>query len=232
MVAKAPKANPKARQLREPLTRERALAAAVTIADAEGIAALTMRRLAQELGVEAMSLYHHVANKDEVLDGITDHVVGGIHVPPSGTHWRAAMRERAISAHEVLLAHPWAATLIMSRLIVGPGITRYLDSTLGRLREGGFTIHGALDAWHALDSHIYGFTLQELQLPFDAADNAQVSADVLQLFDPAQFPYVVEVVTEISQSGRVEHFEFGLDLILDGLQRTLAQVVSAGTKAL
>ena len=191
-----------------------------------------MRRLAKELGVEAMSLYHHVANKDDVLDGITDLVVGGIHVPPSGTHWRAAMRERAISAHEVLLAHPWAATLIMSRLIVGPGITRYLDSTLGRLREGGFTIHGALDAWHALDSHIYGFTLQELQLPFDAADNAQVSAGVLQLFDPAEFPYVVEVVTEISQSGRVERFEFGLDLILDGLERTLAQTFSAGTKAL
>ena len=212
----------KKQKVREPVTRERALTAAVAIADAEGIAALTMRRLAQELGVEAMSLYHHVANKDAVLDGITDLVVSEIHVPASGTHWRKAMRERAFSAHEVLLAHPWAATLIMSRLIVGPGITRYLDSTLGRLREGGFTIHGALDAWHALDSHIYGFTMQELQLPFDSADNAQVSADVLHMFDPAEFPYVVETVTEISQSGRVEHFEFGLDLILDGLERALA----------
>lgn len=231
MVTQAPKSTDRSRSVREPVTRERALTAAVAIADADGLAALTMRRLAKELGVEAMSLYHHVANKDEVLDGITDLVVGEISVPPRGTHWRAAMRERAISAHEVLLAHPWAAMMIMSRLIVGPGITRYLDSTLGRLREGGFTIHGALDAWHALDSHIYGFTLQELQLPFDAADNAQVSADVLQLFDPAQFPYVVEVVTEISQSGRVEHFEFGLDLILDGLERTLVQSGSGGSKA-
>jgi AcrR family transcriptional regulator len=194
------------------------LTAAVALADAEGIGALTMRRLAQELGVEAMSLYHHVANKDEVLDGITDLVVSQIQVPPSGTPWKSAMRDRAISAHEVLLAHPWAAMMIMSRFNIGLGMTRYLDATLGRLREGGFSIHGALDAWHTLDSHIYGFTLQELQLPFDAADNAQVSAEVLELFDPTQFPYVVEVVTEISRTGRVEHFEFGLDLILDGLE--------------
>ena len=211
----------KARKTREPVTQERALAAAVVIADSEGIAALTMRRLAHELGVEAMSLYHHVANKDEVLDGITDLVVSDIHVPPTGTDWRSAMRDRAISAHEVLLAHPWAAMMIMSRFNIGPGMTRYLNATLGRLREGGFSIHGALDAWHTLDSHIYGFTLQELQLPFDAADNAQVSADVIELFDAAQFPYVIEVVTEVSKTGRVEHFEFGLDLILDGLEKTL-----------
>jgi AcrR family transcriptional regulator len=218
----------KARKVREPVTRERALRAAVAIADAEGISALTMRRLATELGVEAMSLYHHVANKDEVLDGITDLVVGEIALPQSGTDWRTAMRDRAISAHEVLLAHPWSAMLIMSRFNIGPCMTRYLDATLGRLREGGFTIHGALDAWHTLDSHIFGFTLQQLQLPFDAADNAQVSADAIEMFDPTQFPYVIEVVTEISQTGRVEHFEFGLDLILDGLQRTLERQVVAG----
>ena len=128
---------------REPVSRERALAAAVTIADAEGIGALTMRRLAQELGVEAMSLYHHVANKDDVLDGITDLVVGEIEVPPRGTDWRSAMRERALSAHRVLLAHPWSALMIMSRFNIGPGMTGYLDATFGRLREGGFSIHGA-----------------------------------------------------------------------------------------
>jgi len=212
------------------VSRERALAAAVTIADAEGIGALTMRRLAQELGVEAMSLYHHVANKDDVLDGITDLVVGEIEVPPRGTDWRSAMRERALSAHRVLLAHPWSALMIMSRFNIGPGMTGYLDATFGRLREGGFSIHGALDAWHTLDSHIYGFTLQELQLPFDAADNAQVSADVIALFDPTAFPYVVEVVTEISRTGRVEHFEFGLDLILDGLEKSLEREVAAGAR--
>jgi AcrR family transcriptional regulator len=226
MVRRATTMTGKARKTREPVSRERALTAAVAIADAEGIGSLTMRRLAQELGVEAMSLYHHVANKDEVLDGITDLVVSEIRVPPSGTHWRTAMRDRAISAHDVLLAHPWAAMMIMSRFNVGPGMTRYLDATLGRLREAGFSIHGALDAWHTLDSHIYGFTLQELQLPFDASDNAQVSADSLELVDPAQFPYVVEVVTEVSRTGRVERFEFGLELILDGLERTLDQEAS------
>ncbi|WP_426595687.1 TetR/AcrR family transcriptional regulator C-terminal domain-containing protein [Cellulomonas sp. McL0617] len=211
------------RTSREPLSRERALAAALTVADAEGLGAVTMRRLATELGVEAMSLYHHVANKDDVLDGITDVVIGEIHVPPSGTPWRSAMRDRAISAHQVLLAHPWSPMLIMSRFNIGPGMTGYLDATLGRLREGGFSIHGALDAWHTLDSHIYGFTLQELQLPFNASDNAQVSADVIDLFDPTRYPYVVEVVTEVSRTGRVERFEFGLDLILDGLERDLAR---------
>jgi AcrR family transcriptional regulator len=230
MAARVTGSAGKGRKVREPVTRERALTAAVAIADAEGIGALTMRRLAQQLGVEAMSLYHHVANKDDVLDGITDLVVSEIQVPPSGTDWRTAMRDRAISAHEVLLAHPWAAMMLMSRFNIGPGMTRYLDATIGRLREGGFTIHGALDAWHTLDSHIYGFTLQELQLPFDAADNAQVSADALELFDPAQFPYVVEVVTEISRTGRVEHFEFGLDLILDGLAKTLDRPVAAGPR--
>jgi hypothetical protein len=105
-----------------------------------------------------------------------------------------------------------------------PGtMTRYLDATLGRLREGGFSIDGALDAWHTLDSHIYGFTLHQLSLPFDVEETRQVSADVLGQLSADQYPHVVEVITEIMQSGREEHFEFGLDLILDGLQRTLHQ---------
>jgi len=208
---------------RVPLSRERVLRAAIALADQGGIEALTMRRLGQELGVEAMSLYNHVASKDGVLDGITDLVVGDIDVPPAGTGWKTAMRQRAISAHQVLLAHPWAATLIMSRFNIGPGMTRYLDATLGRLREGGFSITGALDAWHTLDSHIYGFTLQELSLPFAVEDTRQVSADVLRQLTADRYPHVVEVITEIMRSGREENFEFGLDLILDGLQRTLDQ---------
>jgi AcrR family transcriptional regulator len=206
---------------RRPLTRERVLRAAIDIADRSGIESLTMRRLGQELGVEAMSLYNHVANKDDILDGIVDLVLGDIHVPPTGTHWRTAMRERALSAHEVLLAHPWAAMQIMSRFNIGLGMTRYLDATLGRLREGGFSIEGALDAWHALDSHIYGFTLQELGLPFDAAEAPRVSADVLAQLSTAEYPHVVEIISHVMRSGRVEDFEFGLELILDGLQRTL-----------
>jgi AcrR family transcriptional regulator len=208
---------------RVPLSRERVLRAAVALADQSGIESLTMRRLGQELGVEAMSLYNHVANKEAILDGVVDLVLGDIEVPPTGTHWKTAMRERAISAHEVLLAHPWAAMLIMSRFNIGRGMTRYLDATLGRLREGGFSIMGALDAWNTLDSHLYGFTLQELNLPFEVEQTRQVSADVLGRLPADEYPHVVEVITEIMQSGRKEDFELGLDLILDGLERTLDQ---------
>ncbi len=208
---------------RAPLSRERVVRAAVAIADRSGIESLTMRRLGRELGVEAMSLYNHVADKDDILDGIVDLVLSDIDVPPTGTDWKTSMRQRAISAHEVLLAHPWAAMLIMSRFNIGPGMTRYLDATLGRLREGGFSIEGALDAWNTLDSHIYGFTLQELSLPFEVEETQQVSADVLGQLPADEYPHVVEVITEIMQTGRDENFEFGLDLILDGLERTLDQ---------
>lgn len=206
---------------RAPLSRERVLRAAVALADQNGIESLTMRRLGQELGVEAMSLYKHVANKDDILDGIVDLVLGDIDVPPAGTPWKTAMRARAISAHRVLLAHPWAPMLVMSRFNIGPGMTRYLDATLGRLREGGFSIEGALDAWHTLDSHIYGFTLQELNLPFEVEETRNVSAAVLGQLSADTYPHVVEVITAIMQTGREENFEFGLDLILDGLERAL-----------
>jgi AcrR family transcriptional regulator len=206
----------------DPLTRERVLRAAIALADREGIESLTMRRLGQELGVEAMSLYNHVANKDDILDGMVDLVLGDIDVPPAGTPWRTAMRQRSISAHEILLAHPWAAMQIMSRFNIGPGMTRYLDATLGRLREGGFSVEGALDAWHTLDSHLYGFTLQQLGLPFDADEAPQVSADVLPTLSADEFPHVTEVIGEVMRSGRKEDFTFGLELILDGLEGILA----------
>jgi AcrR family transcriptional regulator len=206
---------------REPVTRERALSTALALADAEGIDSLTMRRLARELGIEAMSLYHHVASKGDILDGIVDLVMGEIEVPPTGTDWKTAMRHRAHSAHRVLLAHPWAATLVTSRINIGIGMTRYLEATFGRLMEGGFSVTDALDAWHALDSHIYGFTLQELTLPFDVDQTQQVSDAALASFDAAQFPHLVQVMTEVAQHGRVEDFDFGLDLLLDGLERRL-----------
>jgi AcrR family transcriptional regulator len=217
-MTRPPKAS---RPAREPVTRERALATALALADAEGIDAVTMRRLAGELGIEAMSLYHHVASKGDILDGIVDLVMAEIEVPPTGTDWKSAMRHRAHSAHQVLLAHPWAATLATSRVNIGIGMSRYLEATFGRLIEGGFSVTGALDAWHALDSHIYGFTLQELTLPFDASQSQQVSAAALESFDPAQFPYVVQVMVEVAQSGRVEDFDFGLELLLEGLERHL-----------
>jgi len=214
---------------RAPLSRERVLRAAVALADQNGIESLTMRRLGQELGVEAMSLYNHVANKDDILDGIVDLVLSDIDVPPSGTDWKPAMRHRAISAHEVLLAHPWAAMLVMSRYNIGPGMTRYLDATLGRLREGGFSIEGALDAWNTLDSHLYGFTLQELNLPFDVSETQQVSASVLPQIPADEFPHVAEVITHVMQSGRAENFQFGLDLVLDGLEAILNRAAGPRT---
>jgi AcrR family transcriptional regulator len=218
-----PKKSRAAAARRDPLSKERVLRAAVALADQNGIDSLTMRGLGQELGVEAMSLYNHVTNKDDILDGIVDLVLGDIEVLPTGTDWRTAMRQRALSAHQVLLAHPWAPLLIMSRFNIGPGMTRYLDATLGRLREGGFSVEGALDAWNTLDSHLYGFTMQKLNLPFDVSETQQVSADVLGQLPADQYPYVVEVITQIMQTGREEDFEFGLDLILDGLERTLSQ---------
>lgn len=208
---------------REPLNRERVLRAAIALADRDGLEALTMRRLGQEVGVEAMSLYNHVKNKNDILDGIVDLVLGDIDVPPSGTHWKVAMRRRSISAHEVLVAHPWAAVQIMSRFNIGPGMTRYLDATLGRLRESGFSVESALDAWHTLDSHLYGFTLQQLNLPFAADEAPRVSSHVLGGLSMDEFPHVVEVITHVMQSGRVESFEYGLDLILDGLEASLPQ---------
>lgn len=207
---------------RVPLSRERVLRAAIALADQGGIESLTMRGLGRELGVEAMSLYNHVRSKDDILDGIVDLVLGDIDVPGLGTPWKAAMRQRALSAHAVLLAHPWAAVLIMSRYNIGPGMTRYLDATLGRLREGGFSIEGALDAWNTLDSHLYGFTLQELNLPFEADEAPQVSAEVLGQLSADQFPHVTEVIGHVMVSGRREDFTFGLELILDGLEQRLA----------
>ena len=197
------------------------LRAAIELADESGIEALTMRGLGRALGVEAMSLYNHVGSKDDILDGMVDLILTDIEVPGSGTDWKSAMRHRSLSAHRVLLAHPWAAMLVISRYNIGPGMTAYLDATLGRLREGGFTIEGALDAWNTLDSHLYGFTLQELNRPFEASDAPQVSADVLPQIPIAQFPHVAEVIGHVMQSGRHEDFTFGLDLILDALERRL-----------
>ena len=207
---------------RAPLSRERVLRGAMALADRRGIDSMTMRALGSELGVEAMSLYNHVRSKDDILDGIVDLVLGDIDVPGTGTPWKEAMRHRSLSAHQVLLAHPWAAVLIMSRYNIGPGMTRYLDATLGRLREGGFSIEGALDAWNTLDSHLYGFTLQELNRPFEADAAPQVSAEVLGQLSADQFPHVTEVIGHVMVSGRREDFTFGLDLILDGLERALA----------
>lgn len=208
---------------RTPLTRERVLRAALRLADEEGLESLSMRRLAQELGVEAMSLYNHVAGKDDLLDGIADLVVGEIEVPAVGADWKAAMRRRATSAHEVFLRHRWAPMLIGSRVNVGPAMLRYVNATLGCLREAGFSYEMADRAWNAIDSHVYGFTIQELNFPLEPSEYASAARMFLPRLPADEYPYMralTELVIEGTHRG-VHDFQFGLELILDGLERLL-----------
>ena len=159
---------------REPLSRERVLRAAVAVADAGGIAALTIRSLAQELGVKPMSVYHYVANKEQILDGIVDIVFSEIELPQIGGDWREQMRLRAHSARASLRAHPWAIGLLESRANPGPATLQHHDATLGTLRAGGFSVKQTGHAYALLDSYMYGFALQEASLPF--GDGSQTIA--------------------------------------------------------
>jgi AcrR family transcriptional regulator len=199
------------------------LRAAIAFADEKGIESLSMRKLGQQLGVEAMSLYKHVANKDDMLDGMVDVVFSEIDLPSSGVHWKQAMRQRAFSAREALARHPWAIGLTESRMKPGPANLRHHDSVLGCLREEGFSIEMALHAYSALDSYIYGFALQERSLPFETPDQvAEVSEMMLAQFPAGDYPNLTEAMVEhVGKPGYdyADEFEFGLDLILDGLEK-------------
>jgi AcrR family transcriptional regulator len=205
------------------LNRDRVLRASIALADAGGIESLTMRKLGEELGVEAMSLYNHVANKDDLLDGMIDVVFNEIDLPSGGTDWRTAMRQRAISARKVMSRHPWATGLMESRTTPGPATLRHHDTVIGALREAGFSIEMAAHAFSALDSYIYGFALQERSLPFDTAEEtAEVAQMILAQLPIDEYPHLTEMAIEyVLQPGYDygNEFEFGLDLILDGLER-------------
>ncbi len=221
---------------RAPLSRPRVLRAAVDLADREGLEALTMRQLAQALGVEAMSLYHHVANKAALLDGaievVLDEVVaaadraGG---PPPAEDWRAAMRARILAARAVLLRHRWAPGVLETRTSLSPAIIGYYDGMLGIMRAGGFSYDLAHHAMHALGSRALGFT-RELFEPDDPdAGSAEATAVLAELAD--RFPHIAAMVAEIAHDDPDStlgwcddqaEFEFGLDLILDGLERRRA----------
>ena len=208
---------------RAPLNRERVLEAAVELADESGIAALSMRKLGESVGVEAMSLYRHVANKDDLLDGIVDIVASEIETPVVGGPWKEEMRRRSISAHEVLMRHPWATLLIVSRANVGPAMLRYVDATVGCLVEGGFSYAVADHAWNAIDNHVYGFTLQKQNFPFAPDEYAEVAKSFLPMIPAETHPYLHGMSQEVI-AGRhdgLHDFTFGLDLILDGLERLL-----------
>jgi AcrR family transcriptional regulator len=211
--------------LREPrprLSRELVLRAAVRLADRDGIGALTMRKLAQELDVEAMSLYHHVSNKDDILDGMVDLVFTEIDLPSPAGDWKAALRARAISTRTALTNHPWATGLMQSRAAPGPATLQHHDAVIGCLRDGGFSIQMAAHAFSLLDSYVYGFALQELALPFDDADVADVATRIFEQFPADRYPYLTELTVEhVLQPGYDygDEFDVGLDLILDALDR-------------
>jgi AcrR family transcriptional regulator len=205
---------------RSPLTRDRVLKAALRLADEGGIESLSMRKLGQELGVEAMSLYNHVANKDEVLDGIVEAVVREVDVPP-GTDWKAALRQNAISAHEALMRHPWAASLWWRRA-EGPDRMQRAEFMLRTLREAGFSEHLTYHGYHVLVGHILGFTLQAQSFPIETKEElAVMAAKFLEDFPVDEYPYLAEHIRQHVDPGESDEgaFEFGLDLILDGLER-------------
>jgi AcrR family transcriptional regulator len=208
---------------RAPLSRERVLRAAVALADENGITSLTMRRLGEALGVEAMSLYNHVTNKDDVLDGMIDVVFGEIDLPASATDWKTAMRQRGISARAALTRHRWAIGLMESRTTPGPATLRHHDAVIGTLRNAGFSIELTAHAYSALDSYIYGFAMQEPSLPFDTAqETADVAQAIMARFSPGEYPHLTELTIEhVLQPGYsyANEFEYGLDLILDSLER-------------
>jgi AcrR family transcriptional regulator len=207
---------------RPPLTRERVFQAAVDVADRDGLGALTMRRLGAELGVEAMSLYKHVTNKEEVLEGIIELVVGEIETPREGADWREAMRRRAISARAVLGRHSWAIGLLEARGSKGPTALRYLDGILGNLRSAGFSIGNAVHAFWLLDSFVYGHVIQETSLPISSSDMTGSTGSILEQVTMDEYPHLVEVAEHALRSGYSydSEFEFGLDLILDALGET------------
>jgi AcrR family transcriptional regulator len=224
-------AAPSGTEPRGRLSRQRVLRAAIDQADTVGLEALSMRKLAEALDVAPMALYRHVANRDDLVDGLVDLVFGEIVVPRSGAEWKTAMRERAISVRDVLLRHRWAIGLMESRSNPGPASLRHHDAVLGNLRAGGFDVAMAAHAYSALDSYIYGFALTKMSLPFESGDEvAEVAQEMLAPFPVDEYPNLVEFITEHAMKPGYDYgdeFEYGLDLILDGLERAQASTAAS-----
>ncbi|GAA0932861.1 TetR/AcrR family transcriptional regulator [Virgisporangium aurantiacum] len=210
------------RRQRTPLSRDLVLRAAVALADEGGVASLTMRKLAERLGVEAMSLYHHVADKDAIFDGIVDVVFGEIELPASDVPWRAALRGSAVSARAALARHPWAITLMESRPNPGPATLRHHDAVIGCLRAGGFSIADAAHAYSVLDSYLYGFVLQSTNIPIQTPEQvAEVGTAMLGTVPAEEYPHFVEMLVEHAMKPGYSYaaeFEYGLDLVLDAIE--------------
>ena len=212
-----------ATERRRPLDRHQIVAAAVSLADEDGLAAVSMRKVAARLGVEAMSLYHHVANKDDLLDGMVDAVTAEFTVPPDAEDWQAALRARCHNARASLRRHPWAVGLMDSRSSPGLATLRHHEAVLAALRDGGFSVAGAAHAFALLDSYLYGFALQERNLPFEnGEDLAQMADDIVGHLPPDEFPRMIEIATQhVMAPGYAfgDEFAHGLELVLDALER-------------
>jgi AcrR family transcriptional regulator len=231
------RSEPATTERRAPLTRDRVLRAAIDLADREGIEAVSMRRLGQELGVEAMSLYNHVANKEDVLDGVVDLIVGEIDPASVEGDWKAAVRGRILSARRAMLRHPWASTVITSRIQPSPVMMKYMDSVGGMMLAGGFSVDLMHHAFHTLGSRVLGFS-QEL---FDDSSEMDQSPEMQALLLSqmrAEYPSITAIVEQISHDDATVvgsgcddqfEFEFALDLTLDGLERLRLGETSAAT---
>jgi len=207
---------------RRPLSRERILRAALELVDANGIESLSMRKLGQKLGYEAMSLYNHVAGKDDLLDGVLDIVLAETTPPSPSGEWDAAIRESAISVHDALTRHPWACPLLMQPGRIRTARLRYMDQLLGRLREAGFSAETTYTAYHVLDGHIFGFALWESSHTYTAEDISNLAARFADLITLDTYPYLHEHAEQHLADGphrEVSAFELGLDLIIDGLKK-------------
>jgi AcrR family transcriptional regulator len=205
---------------RKPLSRERVLRTAIKRADRLGISSISTRKLGEELGVEGMALYHHFKSKDEVLDGMIDLVFSEIDLPPSGAAWKTALRNRAMSAREVLARHPWAIGLMGSGANPGPANLHHHDAMLGSLLAAGFSITTAAHAYLLLDSYIHGFALQMAHLPVRNPQQApDVTRTMLERYPPSEYPNLGAMVEHAMSAGdeQGDEFEFGLDVILDAL---------------
>jgi AcrR family transcriptional regulator len=205
-----------------PLSMERIVRVAVVLADAGGFESLSMRSLAQELDTAPMSLYRHLANKEELLDGMIDVVFSEMYSPAIGGAWKTELRRRGMAARETLRRHPWAVGLMETRMSPGPASAKHHNAMMGCLREGGFPFRGAVHAYNVLDAYTYGFALQEKTIPFETPEQSVGMAEITVGERGPEYPYLAEVVREFASSGGYEYaeeFEFGLDLILDGLSR-------------
>ena len=209
---------------RRRLSRKQVLETAISRADQGGLDALTMRTLAEELGVVPGALYRHVANKDDLIDAMIDMVFAEIRLPAGGSDWMTSMRRRAASVLDALTRHRWAIPFMESRRNPGPANLRHHDAVIGKLRSAGFSVAMAAHAYSVLDAYIYGFALTKVSLPFDSSvEAAEVARGMLDPLSPNEYPNLVEFIAEhVAQPGYDygDEFEYGLEIILEGIERT------------